>query len=320
MSSTTASDSIGEHGERLLEEFVLDAELQGLSDGTITTYRSQLAYFLRWLDGDVRVVGRDELKRFLSHLKHDRTAMDGSTGLSASTLNSYFSALNSFYAFLRYEDIAEENPVPNFRTRYLDTVQHSTTPERQLISVEEMSMLVQATLDVRDRAVITLLAKTGIRRNELVNIDRSDIDWEEQSIRLKPTKKRSNNLVFFDGECRQVLERWLSTSERNDLETDALFTNQYGGRLKRSGVYKAVTKHAETVGLHDPDSTDPQERFTPHCCRHWFTTYLRRSGMPREFIKELRGDTRAETVDIYDHIDRQELREAYLAHIPTLGI
>lgn len=320
MSSTTAARNLTEPDETLLEEFIVDAELQGLSEGTITTYRSQLAYFLEWLDGDVKAVSRDELKHFLSHLKNGRTAMDGSIGLSASTLNSYFSALNSFYSFLRYEDIVEENPIPNFRERYLDTVQQSTSSDRQLISVEEMSMLVQATLDVRDRAIIILLAKTGIRRNELVTIDCDDIDWEEQSIRLNGTKKRSNVLVFFDGETAQVLERWLATREQNDADTDALFTNQYGGRLKRSGVYKAVTKHAESVGLHNPDSTDQQDRFTPHCCRHWFTTHLRRSGMPREFIKELRGDTRGETVDIYDHIDREELRESYLAHIPSLGI
>ena len=42
--------------------------------------------------------------------------------------------------------------------------------------------------------------------------------------------------------------------------------------------------------------------------------------MKREFIQELRGDTRGDAIDIYDHIDKRELREAYLAHIPTLGV
>ena len=41
---------------------------------------------------------------------------------------------------------------------------------------------------------------------------------------------------------------------------------------------------------------------------------------PREFIQELRGDVRREAIDIYDHIDKKELRESYLAHIPQLGI
>ena len=84
-------------------------------------------------------------------------------------------------------------------------------------------------------------------------------------------------------------------------------------------VRYTVNKHAIRLGLHDT-SAGLEQRFGPHCFRHWFTTHLRRSGMPREYIKELRGDSRSETIDIYDHIDHEELRKAYLTAIPRLGI
>jgi integrase/recombinase XerD len=42
--------------------------------------------------------------------------------------------------------------------------------------------------------------------------------------------------------------------------------------------------------------------------------------MPRGYIKELRGDKRRDAMDIYDHIDGEELRKSYLAHIPSLGL
>jgi integrase/recombinase XerD len=93
-----------------------------------------------------------------------------------------------------------------------------------------------------------------------------------------------------------------------------------GERLNRHGVYDAVTNTAKRVGIHKPNSDRMEDHFSPHCCRHWFTTHLRRAGMPREFIQELRGDVRKEAIDIYDHIDKKELRESYLAHIPQLGI
>lgn len=143
---------------------------------------------------------------------------------------------------------------------------------------------------------------------------------QDQSIRLRSTPKRTNTLVFFDDECARLLEQWLQVREAEHPSTEALFINQYGERLKRNGIYRAVTEHALTVGLHDPDSDNLLYRFTPHCCRHWFTTHLRRAGTKREFIQELRCDTRGEAIDIYDHIDREELRESYLAHIPTLEI
>lgn len=99
-----------------------------------------------------------------------------------------------------------------------------------------------------------------------------------------------------------------------------LSVNEQRGRLKRHGVDHAVTKHANRVGLHNPKNKKIEDHFTPHCCRHWFTTHLRMNGMRRELIQELRGDARKEAMDIYDHIDRKELKRAYLEAIPTLGI
>ncbi|HEC93554.1 MAG TPA: recombinase, partial [Candidatus Atribacteria bacterium] len=63
-----------------------------------------------------------------------------------------------------------------------------------------------------------------------------------------------------------------------------------------------------------------EDHFSVHCFRHYFTTHLLRNGMPREYVKELRGDARNEAIDIYHHIDKDELRKSYLAHIPQLGI
>jgi len=185
-----------------------------------------------------------------------------------------------------------------------------------------MAMLINSILNPRDKAIITLLAKTGIRRGELMNIDLDDIDWIEQSIQLKPHRKRSNCTVFFDDECARVLRRWLKARENYTVKPgcEALFVGEQGMRLKRNGVYRAVTIHAERVGLHDPKSKRANDHFSPHCCRHWFTTHLRRNNMRREFIKELRGDARNEAMDIYDHIDKKELKRAYLAAIPVLGI
>jgi len=116
------------------------------------------------------------------------------------------------------------------------------------------------------------------------------------------------------------VKRWDAQRKKLKPKTKALFVNEYGERLGRNGIYNLVTKYAEAVGLHDPDSDNIEDHFSPHNCRHWFTTWLRRNGMPREFIKALRGDKRKDAIDIYDHIDREELRKAYLAFIPNLGI
>jgi integrase/recombinase XerD len=241
-------------------------------------------------------------------------------------LENDITGIAGFYEYLVFEDYMEKNPVPGVRKRYLRRYKQESDGDvespRKLLTVEGMSLLINSVIDTRDRAVMTLLAKTGVRRGELIAMDVDDIDWAQQSITLKRNrfKKRSGRIVFFDDETGRLLKRWLSQREKLNPATRALFIGEHGGRLKRNGVYSMVVKYAQRVGVHDPKSPRPEDHFSPHCFRHWFTTHLRRAGMDREFIKALRGDRRRDAIDIYDRIDCDELRRAYLAFIPQLGL
>jgi integrase/recombinase XerD len=303
--------------ERVVDAYLRDARRRRLTERTVENYRSCIKIFLGFLKDSAVDVDIEGLREFLDHLV-------GELNLADASISRYFSALASFYEFLEFEGIVDKSPIPLFRKRYLChlEVSNNAQSERQIISIEQMAELINSILDPRDKAVITLLAKTGMRRNELVNIDVDDIDWEENAVILKPTRKRTNRHLFFDDETARILRRWMVARGGRVQGSDAkaLFLNQEGRRLNRNGIYSLVTKHAERVGFHDPRSKNPSKRFTPHCCRHWFTTHLIRSRMLREMVKELRGDVRTEAVDLYHHIDRNELRRAYLAHIPQLGI
>jgi len=304
--------------DRLIADFVKDCTLRGMSPRSIPHYGSIPKIFRTYLEGkgaDFQNVDKDLLRGFIEYLRIEK-------GVAAKTIENYFAVLSTFYDYLVFEGIASSNPVLPIRKRYLRRYKdNGATQERQLISVEDMARMINSEMDIRDRAIITLLAKTGIRRNELITLDVSDVDLVDMKIKLKPTAKRSNRVVFFDAETAFILRRWLKIREgRNGKGDPALFLNHNGDRLQRRGVYDAVFNAALRVGLHDPASERMEDHFTPHCCRHWFTTHLRRAGMRREFIQELRGDSRREAIDIYDHIDLKELKEAYLACIPQLGV
>ena len=128
--------------------------------------------------------------------------------------------------------------------------------------------MINSEMDIRDKAIITLLAKTGIRRNELISLDVSDIDFVEQKIRLKPTAKRTNRTVFFDDETAFILRRWLRMREGvNRRKETALFLSTWGFRISRNDVYLVVVKAAERVGLHDLNSERMEDHFSPHCAQ-----------------------------------------------------
>jgi integrase/recombinase XerD len=303
--------------DRLIQDFVKDCQLRGMSPRSIPHYGYIPKVFKNYLEGqrvDFQTVDKDHLRGFIEYLRIEK-------GAAGKTVENYFAVLSTFYDYLTFEGLVSSNPVLPIRRRYLRRYKDNSMQERQLISVEAMGRLINSEMDIRNKAIIALLAKTGIRRGELISLDVDDVDLVEMRIKLKPTAKRSNRIVFFDAETAFILRRWLKVREgRNKKGIPALFLNAMGDRLDRGGVLLLVAEAARRVGLHNPDSERMEDRFSPHCCRHWFTTHLRRAGMRREFIQELRGDSRREAIDIYDHIDLKELKEAYLAAIPQLGI
>lgn len=303
--------------DQLIEDYLKDCQSRGMARRSLPVNRSVLKIYQEYLDqrgSNFLVVDNASLIGFLDFLRSRKAR--------TKTLKNYFGTLSSFYEFLTFGGKISTNPIIPIRKRYLKSYKDNHDgQERKLISIEDMAQLINSEMNIRDKAIITLLAKTGIRRNELISLDITDVDLVEQKIRLKPTPKRSNRLVFFDDETAFILRRWLRMRGGvNRRKESALFLSTRGVRILADGVYDAVVRAAQRVGLHDPTSDRMEDHFSPHCCRHWFTTHLRRAGMAREFIQELRGDARREAIDIYDHIDEKELKEAYLARIPKLGV
>ena len=322
MERINEAETVNQHSspsnQDLIHSFLDDCNLRGYSSETIRSHRSNLriiADFLRNRGWGFLEVDKQALKEILGYLVSVR-------GVGVKTQGHYFSVLSSFYEYLVYEEYVEGNPVLGFRKRYLKNYKnHQPQPMRKLISVEEMSQLINSVLSIRDKALMTVLAKTGVRRGELISMDVDDVDWKYQRIKLKRKNKRSNLYVYFDEETSVLLNRWLRVRVGYAKQGEkALFVGDLGARIGRNIVYNLVTEHAGRLGFHDVSSDRLEDHFSPHCFRHWFTTHLRRNGLSREFIKELRGDSRGEAIDVYDHIDHDELRQAYIAAIPRLGI
>jgi len=160
-----------------------------------------------------------------------------------------------------------------------------------------------------------------LRRHELSSLNVDDVDLKNMTIHVNPTGKRSNEIVYYDLETSIILDRWLKLREKiNKNGSPALFLGRTGNRLSPPTINKIVKKHAEVVGLHDPKSKRLDKRLSAHALRHYFSTRLREAGVPREFVKELRGDTGTDAIDAYLHIDKKKLKEAYMGLVPQLDL
>lgn len=303
-----------------LQEFKAECRTLGMEKHTIESYLSNLRLFFGYINKPPQDIKTFDLANFLNYLRFEKEVKYRGgvrVGCAKSTIKTYFSSLNAYYDFLEFNGLIENNPVTRFRRRYLRHVKKDNGPEnqRQLISIRSMAKMVYTTDDLMHRAVIMTLAKTGLRKNELITLDQDDLDMSTGTIYLKPTAKRTNRIVFIDNETIDLIQHYLD--HQVCVKSKALFMSKHGNRLNKNRAYELVTRNAERLGFHNPDGR-LIEKLTPHCCRHWFTTFLHRGGMSRENLQALRGDVVKDAVDIYNHIDYDLLRLDYLEKIPNL--
>ena len=109
-------------------------------------------------------------------------------GVSPRTLSAYFSAISSYYDYLIYEGTLTTNPILPFRKRYLANNRPKTNGEntRQLISTDEMTQLIRQAENFLHMALMLVLAKTGVRKGELLAMDLADLDLGKGTIIIKP--------------------------------------------------------------------------------------------------------------------------------------
>jgi integrase/recombinase XerD len=299
----------------LIKEFRNDLQMKGVAASTKKNYPRYVKNFHAFINGgNLLEVNEEVLSSYLAHLQEQN--------LERTTLNSYFTGLSSFFEFLMWKKYVTHNPVLPVRKHYLRTYKnHDVSQRRQCLSIEQAKMLVESIMHPKEQAVVLLLLKTGLRRKELSELDLNNLDMENMTIHLKPTGKRSNEIVYFDKETAYILNIWLQRRKmQNKNNNPALFLDRYGNRLSPHAIEMLFVKHATACGLHNPKSERLEDRLTPHCARHWFSSQLLEAVMPRHFIKELRGDANHDILDVYTHINREKLKQAYLACIPQLGV
>jgi len=166
-----------------------------------------------------------------------------------------------------------------------------------------------------------LLFKTGLRRKEVRELDVTSVDLPNLTIRVRGTGKRSNEIIYFDDEMEALFKKWLKQREKMDTKGDtALFLNRSGKRLGLGSIDNLFRKYATATGLNNPKSKRIEDRLSPHCARHFFTTWMINENMSREILAQLRGDITGGTMGVYYHPTLKEMKDAYLARVPKFGL
>lgn len=235
-----------------------------------------------------------------------------------------FNALNSLFSYLVDEGITAINPVPTFRQRYLKTYKMPEHAPKQLLTTKDTEDLINAAETTFLKSLILLLATSGIRAHELLELDVKDFDPVSGLITLKNTAKRTNHTLPLSKQTVDHITAYLGERPDKGLNPEApLFTNRIGQRFNRHTLNRHLQRVGELVGLHNPDPNAPSyERLTAHTFRHYITKTLRDNGMNISYVAEIRGDKRHKHAiqEWYYGISIYELKREFDIYCPIFRI
>ncbi|MEO0587358.1 MAG: tyrosine recombinase XerC, partial [Planctomycetota bacterium] len=255
---------------------------------TARCYGADLRQFVEYLEGttpaddfegDLAAAVEAKMQRadamvvrgFLAHLDQ--------FGYSPATTARKIATLRSFYKWMLKHGLCDANPMVLIRT----PKQAKRLPKA--ITVEQIEALLSApdnseTLGGRDRAILETLYSTGVRVSELVDLDRKDLDFANQTLRVRG-KGKKERVVPLGSHAMAAIRHYLMLLEpdprfasvrKQMAETGdvALFVNKNGGRLSSRSVRRKLDKYLKGAGL------DPS--ISPHTLRHSFATHLLDNG------------------------------------------
>lgn len=277
--------------EMLMESFLAAKRLEGCSERTLVFYKNTIEKMFSAIDKNIKAITTEDLRGYLSEYQN-------SNCVSKVTIDNIRRNLSSFFSWLEDENYILKSPV-----RRIHRVK-ATTSVKETYSDEDLERLRDGCKELRDLAVIDILASTGMRVGELVRLNRADINFNERECVVfgKGDKER---IVYFDARTKIHLQNYLN--ERTD-DNPALFVGLKApyDRLEIGGVETRLKKLGNMIEI---------EKVHPHKFRRTMATTAIDKGMPIEQVQKLLGHEKIDTTLNYAMVKQSNVKNAHRKYI-----
>ena len=277
--------------QNFVELFLSAKRIEGCSEKSLKYYKSTIAALLTNLDKGVKYIVTDDIRRYLTEYQE----MNNS---SKVTIGSIRRILSSFFSWLEDEDYILKSPV-----RRIHKVKTGTNI-KETYSDEALELMRDNCTELRDLAMIDMLASTGMRVGEMVLLNRNDIDFNEREC-IVFGKGNKERVVYFDARTKIHLQNYLSSRTDNN---PALFVTlkKPHDRLKISGIETRLREFGKQLGL---------SKVHPHKFRRTLATMAIDKGMPIEQLQQLLGHRKIDTTLQYAMVKQSNVKIAHRKYI-----
>ena len=236
----------------------------------------------------IEEVDKKDIEAFVEH-EQDRA-------MKLTTVRTRLAALKAFLRFMIDNGMMREEVFPwKLKIKMPETLPRAMGPD-------DVDRLLSVEANVRDRAMILVLLRTGMRIGELLKTRVTDVDIEEQKILIYEGEKNlRGRVVYFSNDAKDALKAWL---EKRNRRVEILFYGYKGTALSYVAARIVFIKYLDKAGL-------SHKGYTLHCLRHTYATELLNARMPLECLEKLMGHSRLEVTRRYARLTDKTKEEEY---------
>jgi integrase/recombinase XerD len=277
---------------RLAEYLDYVCREKGLSRNTLLAYHSDLIAFNSWLKQKGKSPSRAEIISYLGALRLQ--------GKTASTVARKLASLKNWFGWQKATGLIVSDPCDA-----IDNLKKGKLLP-QVLTPQEVSSLIAASENSRERLIVELLYGAGLRVSELVKLNWADVSVSQGYVRCmgKGAKER---IVPVGGQALAALmeyeESVVQDAKGKLAKQRPLLCDRKGQRLSRLVIWQTVKRLARKAAI--------AKRLSPHTLRHSFATHLLENGADLRAVQELLGHSSVVTTQLYTHLSKRHLRQAY---------
>lgn len=277
--------------KKLLELFITAKRIEGCSERTLKYYQTTIDTMLDSVSKNVRRIQTEDLRAYLTNYQ-------GKNNPSRVTIDNIRRILSSFFSWLEDEDYILKSPV-----RRIHKVKTATNVKETYMD-EDLEKMRDSCTELRDLAIIDMLASTGMRIGEMVLLNKADINFNERECVVfgKGDKER---VVYFDARTKIHLQNYINN--RTD-ENPALFVTLRSPfeRIKIGGIESRLREKGRQLNI---------QKVHPHKFRRTLATMAIDKGMPIEQLQQLLGHKRIDTTLQYAMVKQSNVKLAHKKYI-----
>ena len=285
------SFEIEDDSQKLIDSFVYAKRIEGCSEKTLKYYRTTIEAMVGAVDKGVRHMQTDDLRAYLTEYQEKH-------GSSRVTIDNIRRILSSFFSWLEDEDHILKSPV-----RRIHKVKTATNI-KETYTDEELEKMRDNCEELRDLAIVDMLASTGMRIGEMVLLNKADINFNERECVVfgKGDKER---VVYFDARTKIHLQNYIDSRADDEPALFVTLRAPYT-RIKIGGIESRLREMGKNLEI---------EKIHPHKFRRTLATMAIDKGMPIEQLQQLLGHKRIDTTLQYAMVKQSNVKQAHRRYI-----